>query len=511
MGLSPYESRTLAYPMEDYVSSTKQQTRPLRFVPRSSRHLVDEVPPTPRLITLGIQHLVIMYAAAVAVPLIVGDALKLPTTTVALLVSADLLISGVFTIVQSVGIGKILGVRLPVVTGATFTVLTPMIIIAQQYGLQAVYGAMIISGVFGVLIAKPFSMMIRFFPPLVAGTVITIIGLSLIGADVSLIAGTDPTAPGYAGLPGITLAAIVILLIVLITRFFRGFVGQIAVLLAIVLGTLIAFPMGLADFSAVGNANWAGFSGFLFFGPPKFEAAAIISMCIVMLVTFTESTADMLAVAEIVDKPLKPNDLARGLATDGLSAVFGGFMNAFPDTSFAENVGLVEMTKVRSRWVVAVCGIILVLMGFIPKLGVVIASLPDPVIGGAATVMFAMVAAVGIRILHKASFKDNQNMLIVAVSLSFGMIPTVAPSFYSKFPEAFQVIFGSGITATVIVVFLLNLVFNHWVRRPKTELTEEPVAPQFGAYEGITTDRLAEPEVATDGTGANLVEGDPTA
>ncbi|HEY5222506.1 MAG TPA: nucleobase:cation symporter-2 family protein [Microbacteriaceae bacterium] len=472
------------------MTSTKTLTRPLRFIPRGSRHPVDEVPPTPRLVTLGIQHLVIMYAGAVAVPLIVGDALKLPTSTVALLVSADLLVSGIFTVIQSVGIGKILGVRLPVVTGATFTVLTPMIIIAQQYGMQAVYGAMIVSGVFGVLVAKPFSMMIRFFPPLVSGTVIMIIGLSLIGADVSLIAGSDPTASGYAALPGITLAAVVVLLIILITRFFRGFIGQIAVLLAIVIGTLIAWPMGMADFSAVGKAGWVGFSGILFFGPPKFEAAAIISMCIVMLVTFTESTADMLAVAEIVDKKLTPNDLARGLANDGLSAVFGGFMNSFPDTSFAENVGLVELTKVRSRWVVTVCGVVLILMGFIPKLGVVVASLPDPVIGGAATVMFAMVAAVGIRTLHKASFVNNQNMLIVAVSLAIGMIPTVAPHFYDKFPSDFQVIFGSGITATVIVVFTLNLVFNHWVRRPKGDSTGASVTPEalYGDVD-VTLDR----------------------
>ncbi|WP_222432289.1 nucleobase:cation symporter-2 family protein [Leekyejoonella antrihumi] len=425
--------------------------------------------PTPRLITLGIQHLFIMYAGAVAVPLIVGGALKLPTSTIALLVSADLLTSGIFTVVQSVGISKVFGVRLPVVTGATFTVLTPMIIIAQEYGLQAVYGAMICSGVFGLLIAKPFSMLIRFFPPLVAGTVITIIGLSLIGADVSLIAGSDATAKNYGQVSHIAVAAIVVLLIVVITRAFRGFVGQIAVLLAIVIGTLVAWAMGMTDFSAVSGENWVGFSGFLHFGAPKFEAAAIISMCIVMLVTYTESTADMLAVAEMVDKELTPNDLARGLATDGISAIFGGFMNAFPDTSFAENVGLVGLTKIRSRWVVTVCGCFLIIMGFIPKLGAVVASIPDPVIGGAATVMFAMVAAVGIRTLHKASFEDNHNLLIVAVSLSIGMIPTVAPTFYEKFPQDFQVIFSSGITSTVIVVFILNLVFNHWVRTPQTE------------------------------------------
>lgn len=451
-----------------------------RFIPVGSRHPVDEVLPTPQLITLGIQHLFIMYAGAVAVPLIVGGALKLPTSTIALLISADLLTSGIFTVVQSVGIGKIFGVRLPVVTGATFTVLTPMIIIAQEYGLQAVYGAMICSGIFGLLIAKPFSMLIRFFPPLVAGTVITIIGLSLIGADVSLIAGSDATAKNYGQVSHIAVAAIVVLLIVAISRIFRGFIGQIAVLLAIVIGTLVAWAMGMTDFSSVSGEGWVGFSGFLHFGAPKFEAAAIISMCIVMLVTYTESTADMLAVAEMVDKELSPNDLARGLATDGVSAIFGGFMNSFPDTSFAENVGLVGLTKIRSRWVVAVCGVFLIIMGFIPKLGAVVASIPDPVIGGAATVMFAMVAAVGIRTLHKASFEDNHNLLIVAVSLSIGMIPTVAPSFYEKFPNDFQVIFSSGITSTVIVVFVLNLVFNHWVSTPQSASSVD-VALEHGA------------------------------
>jgi xanthine permease len=444
------------------------------------KHPVDELLPPGRLLTLGLQHLVIMYAGAVAVPLIVGASLNLPTSTIALLVSADLLTSGIFTVVQSAGVGKILGVRLPVVTGATFTVLTPMIIIAQKYGIQAVYGAMIVSGVFGLLIAKPFSMLIRFFPPLVAGTVITIIGLSLIGADVSLIAGDDPTAPSYGKLSHIGLAAIVVLLIIVITRCFRGFVSQIAVLLSVAIGTLVAWPMHQTDFSGVSHKKWIGFSGFLHFGHPKFEAAAIISMCIVMLVTYTESTADMLAVAEMVDKELTPNDLARGLATDGLSAVFGGFMNAFPDTSFAENVGLVGLTGIRSRWVVTVCGVALVIMGFIPKLGEVIADIPAPVIGGAATVMFAMVAAVGIRTLHKTDFTRNHNLLVVAVSLSVGMIPTVAPTFYNQFPDNFQVIFGSGITSTVIVVFVLNLVFNHWTRSPGTASSVE-VALEHGA------------------------------
>jgi NCS2 family nucleobase:cation symporter-2 len=432
-------------------------------------HPVDEVLRPHRLFILGLQHLFIMYAGAVAVPLIVGGALRLPTSTIGLLVNADLLVSGIATVIQSVGIGKIFGVRLPVVAGATFTVLSPMIIIAQQYGLAAVYGAMLCSGVFGLLIAKPFSMLVRFFPPLVAGTVICVIGLSLIGADVSLIAGSNPAAKSYGQVSHVALAGLVMLSIVLITRLFRGFVSQIAVLLSIVIGTLVAWPMHLLHFSSVQSSSWVGFGGFFRFGHPKFEAAAIISMCIVMLVTYTESTADMLAVSEMVGKKLTPADLARGLATDGLSAVLAGFLNSFPDTAFAENVGLVGLTRVRSRWVVSACGAMLVLLGLLPKIGQVVANVPGPVIGGAATVMFAMVTAVGIRTLNKTSFDGNHNLLIVAVSLSAGLLPAVQPAFYEHFPNDFQVIFGSSITSTVIVVFTLNLVFNHWTRRPRGE------------------------------------------
>ena len=430
-------------------------------------HPVDEVLPVPKLFLFGVQHLFIMYAGAVAVPLIVGPAIGLKSNDIAILVSADLLVSGIATIIQSVGIGKIFGVRLPVVAGATFTVLNPMIIIATQYGgrdgLPYVYGAMLISGIFGLIIAKPFSMMIRFFPPLVAGTTICIIGLSLGGADITLINGDANNGDKYVGSVGrIALAGLVIAAILIISRFFRGFLGQIGVLLSIVIGTIVASFMHLVSFSNVGNADWFGAPHIFHFGGPKFAAAPIITMCIVMIVTYTESTADMLAVGELVEKDLTPNDLARGLATDGLSAVIASFTNSFPDTAFAENVGLVGLTKIRSRWVVAVCGSLLLVMGLIPKIGQIIADLPGPVIGGAATVMFAMVTAVGIQTLHKVNFTGNHNLLIVATALAVGLLPAFDPGFYSKFPKDFQVIFGSSITATVLVVFTLNLVFNHW-------------------------------------------------
>jgi uric acid transporter len=498
-------------------------------------HPVDQVPPTPRLLILGLQHLFIMYAGAVAVPLIVGPAVGLGPKDIALLVSADLLVSGIASVIQSAGISKVFGVRMPVVAGATFTVLNPMIIIANSYGgptgLPYVYGALLCSGVFGLIIAKPFSMVLRFFPPLVTGTVIVMIGLSLIGADIGLIAGNSSSSfvasnpvttvvggktyaefntatgsvvttmnPDSGQISHILLAAAVIVSIIVITRMFSGFIGQTAVLISIIIGCLIAWPMGLLSFHDVSTAKWFGIAPPFHFGAPKFAAAAIISMCIVVLVTYTESTADMLAVSEMVDRKLSPNDLARGLATDGLSALLAGFMNSFPDTAYAENVGLIAITRVRSRWVVTVCGGFLIILGLVPKVGAVVADLPAPVIGGAATVMFAMVTAIGIRTLNNARFDGNHNLLIVAVALSFGLIPAIQPSFYQHFPQNFQVIFGSSITSTVIVVFVLNLVFNHWKLFPREREREGAVetALEYGAVAGPDLDSgsAADPDPA---------------
>jgi NCS2 family nucleobase:cation symporter-2 len=471
--------------------------------PPRTRHPVDEVLPIPRLLIFGLQHLFIMYAGAVAVPLIVGPAIGLGSRDIAILVSADLLVSGIATVIQSAGISRVLGVRLPVVAGATFTVLNPMIIIATQYGgrngLPYVYGAMLVSGVFGLVLARPFSRVIRFFPPLVTGTTICIIGLSLGGADISLIASKTVDGAYVVSPSRMALAALVLVAILVISRAFRGFVGQIAVLLSIVIGTVVAGLMHLDNFGNVGTVGWFGAPHIFYFGSPKFAAAPVITMCIVMVVTFTESTADMLAVGEMTGKDLSPGDLARGLAADGLSAFLASFTNSFPDTAFAENVGLVGLTKVRSRWVVTTCGVFLLVLGLIPKVGQVIADLPGPVIGGAATVMFAMVTAVGIQTLHKVNFTGNHNLLIVAAALAVGLLPAFDSSIYDEFPKDFQVIFGSSITATVIVVFVLNLVFNHWVRDGHPAETAESAESAEAGDSVVASHSIAVQEALTGG------------
>ncbi|NYI04156.1 nucleobase:cation symporter-2 family protein [Allostreptomyces psammosilenae] len=457
-----------------------------------AKHPVDQVPPVSRLFVLGLQHVLAMYTGCVTVPLVFGAAVGLDTSTIGLLINADLLVAGIVTVIQSLGVGRLLGVRLPVVAGATFAAVSPMILIGNEYGMPALYGAMLVAGVFGLALAVPFARVVRFFPPLVSGTVVTVIGLSLIGVSGGLIVGNDPEAADYASPRNLALAAGIVVVIVAISRWGRGLVAQLAVLIGLVLGTLVALPMGLTDFSTVGDAAWIGLAAPFHFGPPEFHVAAIVAMCTVMLVIFTESTADMLAVADMTGRRLSRADLARGLAADGLSGLLAGSMNSFLDTAFAQNVGLVEMSRVRSRFVVTAAGVMLFLLGLVPKLGEVVASLPAPVVGGAGLVMFATVTAVGIRTLRTVSFENNSNLLIIAVSIGVGMLPEAAPDIYSNLPREVETIAGSAITSTVIVAFTLNLLFNHG---PGSRLRDDgtakaatppagPAAPTDGRAEG---------------------------
>ncbi|MFJ4856607.1 nucleobase:cation symporter-2 family protein [Streptomyces sp. NPDC088730] len=426
-----------------------------------------------RLAVLGLQHVIVMYTGCVTVPLVFGAAAGLDAATVAVLINADLLVAGIVTIIQGAGVGRILGVRMPVMAGAAFTAVTPMILIAGEYGLQAVYGSMLAAGVFGLLAAYPFAKAVRFFPPLVSGVVITVVGLALIGVGVNLIVGGDPKAADHAAPSRLALAAFVVIVILLVARFGRGFLARTGVLLGVLAGTAVAVPFGLVDVSAARTADWIGVSAPFHFGAPRFPAVAVLSMCVVMLVLFAESTADLLAVAELTGRRLTTADMARGLAADGLSGVLGGVMNAFLDTVFAQNVGLVTMTKVRSRHVATVAGCLLLVLGLIPKLGALVAGLPEPVVGAAGLVMFATVATVGIGTLRAVDFDGTHNLLIVAVSIGAGMAPEVAPDLYSRLPEGVGIVLGSPVTSATLVAFGLNLAFNG--RGPAHFRRAEPV------------------------------------
>src|SRR5215210_205946 len=422
-------------------------------------HPVDEVLAPGRLAVFGFQHVLAMYAGAVAVPLILATAIGLPEEDLVYLINADLFTCGVATLIQAVGFWKV-GMRLPIIQGVTFAAVTPMILIGQAGGLTAIYGSVIVAGIITFLVSPYFSRLLRFFPPVVIGSIITIIGVSLLPVAVTWAGGGDPSAEDFGSPGNIALAFAVLLIILIIYRFFGGFISRIAVLLGLILGTIIATVAGVTDFGGVGEAAAFGITTPFFFGLPTFQLAAILSMILVMLVTMVETTGNAVAVGEIVERPIREDNLAAGLRADGLSTALGGVLNAFPYTAYAQNVGLVRLTGVKSRWVVAAAGVFLILLGLFPKLAAVVAAIPLPVLGGAGFALFGTVAATGIRTLSRVDFDRNASLVIVAVSLALGLIPVASPDFYSGFPPGFQIVLNSGITAGSIAAIVLNVAFN---------------------------------------------------
>jgi NCS2 family nucleobase:cation symporter-2 len=438
-------------------------------------HPVDQFLPVPRLLTLGLQHVLVMYAGAVAVPLILGRALKLPPEDVAFLISADLFACGLATLVQSVGFPGV-GVRLPVMMGVTFASVGPMLSMAAapDIGLLGIYGSVIAAGVFAVIVAPFMGRMLPLFPPVVTGTIILVIGISLMRVGINWAGGGLPTLtrvvdgatgafpnPNYGQLQGLGVALFVLLVILGLIRLFKGFVANVAVLLGIIAGALLAALLHVMTFDRVVSAPWVDVVAPLRFGVPKFQLVPIITLCIVMIVVMIESIGMFLALGEMTGRKIDQGAIARGLRADGVGTILGGIFNTFPYTSYSQNVGLVGVTGIRSRWVTATGGVIMLALGLLPKMSALVAAVPVVVLGGAGIVMFGMVAATGARILTGVDFKTNRfNLFIVAISVGFGMIPLVAPNFFSHTPDVLHPLLESGILLAAIVAVVLNLFFN---------------------------------------------------
>jgi NCS2 family nucleobase:cation symporter-2 len=520
---------------------------------------VDERLPAPRLAALGLQHVLVMYAGAIAVPLIVGRALKLAPEQVAMLISADLLCCGLVTLIQSFGLNRWFGIKLPVMMGVTFAAVGPMVAIANGVpgmdGARAIFGAGIGAGVMAILIAPLMSRLLRFFPPVVTGTTIAIIGISLmrvgvgwaVGGPSNLAQFTDvpqlvqmvekaqlnaavaaaaaasvvpldapapaassavvsaapaasaPTGlrkylptftklqlpgpvpmtdnPSYGALDNMAVSGAVLLFILLLVRFCTGFLANISVLLGIVMGCVIAIAMGKMSFAKVGAAPWFDVVTPFAFGMPTFDLVAIATFTVVMIVVMIESTGMFLALSDITGKKIGQAELAAGLRVDGLGTVLGGVLNTFPHTSFSQNVGLVAVTGVKSRWVCIVGGFIMIVLGTLPKMAALIEAIPQFVLGGAGLVMFGMVAATGIRILATVDYKTNRfNLYIVALAIGFGLVPLVAPRWMQQMPHSLHPLLESGILLTSISAVLLNLFFNAGRPEAAKETTQQPIA-----------------------------------
>ncbi|OOM14425.1 nucleobase:cation symporter-2 family protein [Clostridium saccharobutylicum] len=421
---------------------------------------VNEMLPVSKLTVLGLQHVLAMYAGAVAVPLIIGGAVGLTPEQLSFLVAADLFTCGIATLLQAIGIGSYVGIKLPAILGCTFAAVGPLIIIGKNLGMETAYGSIMVAAIIVVLVAPLYGKILRFFPTVVTGTVVTMIGLSLVNVGIQS-AGGGSGAKDFGSMPNLLLAAFVMIVVLISNKFLKGFFQAISVLNGIILGTIVAAFMGKVDFSIVANAKWISIVHPFNFGLPKFDLGSIIMMTFVMLTVMIESTGTFIGISNVCEKKLTEKDIVRGLRAEGIATLLGGIFNSFPYTTFNQNLGLLALSKVKSRYVVIASGAILVALGLIPKFAALATIIPQPVIGGATTIMFAMVAVAGIQMLSSVDFNKSTNMMVVACSIGLGLGITAVPDLLAQTPTIFKSIFSSGIVTTSVVAVVLNAFLNY--------------------------------------------------
>lgn len=419
-----------------------------------------------KIASLALQHVLAMYAGAVIVPLIVGGAIGLSGEQLTYLVSIDILMCGFATILQ-VWRNRFFGIGLPVMLGCTFTAVGPMIAIGSQFGISAIYGSIIVSGLVVVLIATFFGKLARFFPPVVTGSVVMIIGITLIPVAMNNMAGGQGSSD-FGSYANLALSFGTLGFILLLYRFAKGFIRSISILIGLVFGTLVAYTLGMVDFSAVSGASWVHLPRMFYFGTPTFELTPILTMTLVAIVSLVESTGVYFALSDICKKNLSDRDLANGYRAEGLAIILGGLFNAFPYTTYSQNVGLLQLSGVKTKNVIYVAGVFLIALGLVPKIGALTTVIPTAVLGGAMVAMFGMVIAYGIKMLSAVEFASQENLLIIACSVGIGLGVTAVPDLFAKLPENIQILTDNGIVAGSLMAIILNIVFNELKSKKST-------------------------------------------
>jgi len=428
-----------------------------------------------KLVTLGMQHVLAMYAGAVIVPLIIGGALKLSPSQIAYLIAADLFTCGIATLLQVIGT-RYTGIKLPVVLGCTFTAVGPIIAIGMSSNLATAYGAIIISGLFVVLAAPLFGKLLRFFPTVVQGSVVTIIGLSLIPVAMNNAAG-GVGSPDFGQPRNLLLAFGTLAIILLVNRLFSGFIRAISVLIGLIAGTAVAYGMGMVSFASVAESSWVNMVQPFYFGMPEFHIAAILTMILVNIISMVESTGVYFALGKVTDQKVSQQDVVKGLRGEGVAIVLGGIFNAFPYTAFSQNVGLVSLTQIKSRHVMIAAGGILVVLGLLPKLAALTTVIPNPVLGGAMIAMFGMVVASGINILSQVDLRQNENLLIAACSIAVGLGSAAVPQMFDQLPTTLKMLMQNGIVTGSITAVALNILLAH-SKKQKLSVPVPPAVPE---------------------------------
>ncbi|MCP8714467.1 xanthine permease PbuX [Staphylococcus arlettae] len=415
---------------------------------------------------LSVQHLLAMYAGAILVPIIVGTSLDFTPEQIAFLVTIDIFMCGVATFLQ---VWKGTGTGLPIVLGCTFTAVAPMILIGQTKGIDVLYGSLFLSGILVVIIAPFFSQLVRFFPPVVTGSVVTIIGINLMPVAMNYLAGGEG-AKDYGNGNNIVLGVVTLLVILIIQRMTTGFFKSIAILIGLIVGTLLASAFGIVDVKQVGEAHWFALPQPFRFSMFSFDFGATLVFFIVALVSLIESTGVYHALSQITGKQLERKDFRKGYTAEGLAIMLGSIFNAFPYTAYSQNVGLVSLSGAKKNNVIYGMVILLLICGCIPKLGALANMIPLPVLGGAMIAMFGMVMAYGVSILGNINFKNQNNLLIIAVSVGLGTGISAVPQAFESLGEQFAWLTQNGIVLGALSAIILNFFFNGIKYQQTTEV-----------------------------------------
>ena len=408
---------------------------------------------------LGLQHLLAMYSGAIAVPLLIGTALKFNATHMTYLVSIDIFMCGFATLIQLFR-NKYFGIGLPVVLGCAIQAVAPLEMIRQKFTINTMYGAIIAAGIFVFLIAGWFSKVKKLFPPVVTGTLITVIGLTLIPVAVQNMGGGNAGAKDFGDAKNLITAFVTILIILLIEILAKGFLKSIAVLIGLILGSLLAAAMGMVSLTPVSQASWFHLPQFFYFGVPEFEWSSCITMIIIALVSMVESTGVFFAIGDLLKKDISEDDLKRGYRAEGIAQIFGGIFNTFPYTTFSQNVGLLQLSGIKTKRPIFWAAGMLMAMGLLPKIGALVTIIPTPVLGGAMLVMFTMIAVQGIKMLVHVNLDDSRNLLIIALSIGLGLGVTVYPQIFQTLPQTVQLFLSNGIVVASLSATILNLILK---------------------------------------------------
>ena len=405
---------------------------------------------------LGLQHVLVMFTGMIGLPLILANALGLSSDLTTAMILAVMLGCGVGTIVQALGIGFI-GARLPIVMGVFYIFIGPIVSISNTASLAAAMTAVFIGGLFEFLLSPIIGKIRRFFPPLVTGTVITLIGVCLM--PIAARNATGFGTPNFGSPRALALAGTTIALIIIFNRITRGFMKAISLFLALVAGYGLAVVFGFVDFGAVRSAEWIAIPSLFPYGAPEFPpVAGLIIILVAFLASLVETVGDVIAVSEAVGVEPTEERMRGGIAVDGLGSSFSALFGGTPLTSYSQNIGVISLTGVGSRFVVATGGGILIVMALIPKIAAVISVIPAPVLGGTLVVMFAMVASVGVNIV-KRHINTRRDALIFSASLGLALAITVAPAgSFDAVPAALRIIISDGIVVGAFLAILLALI-----------------------------------------------------